>query len=215
MKRPLLVSDCDEVLLHMIVPFRDWLDEAHHIHFDMVHGDWGEALRHKYDGTQVATGRVWELLNAFFETEMHRQPPITGSVDAIAELSQIADIAILTNLLDHHQVARGNQLRAIGIDAPVYCNQGGKGRALAKIIAEHDPSVVVFVDDLSHQHQSVAKHLPEVWRLQMVGEPLLAGRVAPEPMAHQRIDDWDEAKVWIRDKLRAASPAPMLEEIST
>jgi hypothetical protein len=46
MSRPLLISDCDEVLLHMIVPFRDWLDEAHHIHFDLVHGDWGEALRH-------------------------------------------------------------------------------------------------------------------------------------------------------------------------
>ncbi|MFM2410423.1 MAG: hypothetical protein RL481_1251, partial [Pseudomonadota bacterium] len=35
MNRPLLVSDCDEVLLHMVVPFRDWLDEVHHIHFDL------------------------------------------------------------------------------------------------------------------------------------------------------------------------------------
>ena len=71
--RPLLISDCDEVLLHMIVPFRDWLDEAHHIHFDLVHGDWGEALRHKHDGTIVERGQVWELLNGFFDTEMHRQ----------------------------------------------------------------------------------------------------------------------------------------------
>ena len=57
MSRPLLISDCDEVLLHMVVPFRDWLDEAHHIHFDLVHGDWGEALRHKHDGTQVERAR--------------------------------------------------------------------------------------------------------------------------------------------------------------
>ncbi|MES2782633.1 MAG: HAD family hydrolase, partial [Pseudomonadota bacterium] len=71
--RPLLISDCDEVLLHMIVPFRDWLDEAHHIHFDLVHGDWGEALRHKHDGTVVERGQVWDLLNGFFDTEMHRQ----------------------------------------------------------------------------------------------------------------------------------------------
>ena len=41
MNRPLLISDCDEVLLHMVVPFRDWLDEVHNIHFELTHGDWG------------------------------------------------------------------------------------------------------------------------------------------------------------------------------
>jgi hypothetical protein len=71
MRRPLLISDCDEVLLHMVVPFRDWLDEAHGIHFELTHGDWGEALRHKQDGTLVERGIVWTLLNGFFETEMH------------------------------------------------------------------------------------------------------------------------------------------------
>ena len=29
MSRPLLISDCDEVLLHMVAHFADWLDEAH------------------------------------------------------------------------------------------------------------------------------------------------------------------------------------------
>ena len=63
---PLLISDCDEVLLHMVVPFRDWLDEAHHIHFDLVHGDWGEALRHKHDGTQVERGTCLEPAERLF-----------------------------------------------------------------------------------------------------------------------------------------------------
>ena len=101
MSRPLLISDCDEVLLHMIVPFRDWLDEAHHIHFDLVHGDWGEALRHKHDGTVVERGIVWELLNGFFDTEMHRQQAIDGAVESINALREVADVVILTNLLDH------------------------------------------------------------------------------------------------------------------
>ena len=34
MTRPLIITDCDEVLLHMVVPFRQWLDEAHDVHFD-------------------------------------------------------------------------------------------------------------------------------------------------------------------------------------
>ena len=29
MSRPLVVTDCDEVLLHMVRHFRDWLDDDH------------------------------------------------------------------------------------------------------------------------------------------------------------------------------------------
>jgi hypothetical protein len=212
MNRPLLISDCDEVLLHMIVPFRDWLDEVHAIHFDFVHGDWGEALRHKHDGTQIERGRVWELLNGFFDTEMPRQQPITGAVAAINRMAAFADVVILTNLMDDRAVPRAAQLRAVGIDFPVYCNQGGKGTKLAKIIADYNPSVVVFVDDLGHQHDSVAKHVPWVWRLQLVGEPLLSPRVEKDPMAHHRIDNWLEAEPWITAKLLGAEHAPVLEK---
>jgi hypothetical protein len=211
--RPLLISDCDEVLLHMVVPFRDWLDEAHHIHFDLVHGDWGEALRHKHDGTQVERGTVWTLLNGFFTTEMHRQKAIDGAVAAINRLSKIADVVILTNLMDHHNENRGAQLRAVGIDAPVYTNQGGKGDALARIVAEYNPSVSLFVDDLDHQHESVAGELPHVWRLQFVGEPVLWPRVKASPSAHARIDRWAEAEAWIADKLLSGNPAPMIEKV--
>ena len=33
MGRPLLITDCDEVLLHMIGHVADWLDEAHGMSF--------------------------------------------------------------------------------------------------------------------------------------------------------------------------------------
>ena len=36
MKRPLLITDCDEVLLHMVAPFGQWLDEAHDIDLVLV-----------------------------------------------------------------------------------------------------------------------------------------------------------------------------------
>ncbi len=212
MSRPLLVSDCDEVLLHMVVPFREWLDEVHHIHFDLIHGDWGEALRHKHDGTQVERGTVWNLLNGFFETEMHRQQPIDGALQAIARISEVADVAILTNLMDHHNERRGAQLRAVGIDAPVHTNQGGKGEALASIIQRYQPSVTVFVDDLGHQHDSVAELLPYVWRLQLVGEPILWDRVEPSRAAHARIDIWADAETWITEKLLSGKSAPMIEK---
>ena len=86
--------------------------------------------------------------------------------------------------------------------------QGGKGELLNSILAEFDPSVTVFVDDLGHQHGSVAKHAPDVWRLQMVGEPIMAKHIKTNPAAHARIDSWSEAVAWISDKFEQARPAP-------
>lgn len=207
-QKPLLISDCDEVLLHMVVPFQEWLDSDKHIHFDLESGDFVDALRHKHDGTLVAREAVWPMLKEFFDGEMARQGAIDGAVEAINQLAKQADVVILTNLLDDRRDARAAQLRAVGIDFPVYCNQGGKGEALERILTEYDPEVTVFVDDLGHQHSSVAEHAPDVWRLQMVGEPILAKHIKTNPAAHARIDLWADALPWILAKFAAGQAAP-------
>jgi FMN phosphatase YigB (HAD superfamily) len=200
MSRPLLISDCDEVLLHMVMPFGEWLDEAHDIIFDFETGDFVDALKHKASGVSVDQAKIWPLLKGFFETEMHRQKPIIGAVETINALSAHADVVILTNLTDDVRDARAAQLRAVGIDFPVFTNQGGKGELLAKIIDDYRPSQTVFVDDLPHQHSSVEEVVPHVWRLHMVGEPRLAPHVKPSRAAHARIDDWASARPWIMDR---------------
>ena len=212
MARPLLISDCDEVLMHMVVPFQQWLDEDHGIHFDLDSGTFVDALRHKHDGTVVEQGQVWELLNGFFDTEMHRQRAIAGAVDSINRIAEFADVAILTNLMDHRNARRTQQLREIGIDFPVYTNQGGKGEAMLKILAEYQPSAAVFVDDLEHQHDSVGEHAPHVWRLHFVGEPLLWKHIKPARSAHARLDEWAAAESWVKEKLLSGEAAPVLEE---
>ena len=58
----------------------------------------------------------------------------------------------------------------------------------------------MFVDDLVHQHESVAKHAPDVFRLHMIGEPRVARSVAAAPDAHARIDDWPGATRWIMER---------------
>ena len=211
MTRPLIISDCDEVLLHMVAPFRDWLDSDRDIHFDFSTGDFAESLRHKHDGTTVMQPMVWELLNDFFDAEMHRQTPIAGAVEAMTELAKVADIAILTNLLDHRAEPRAEQLRAVGIDAPVFTNQGGKGRKIAEVIARYTPSMVVFIDDLATHHESAAKHNDGIWRLHFIGEPMLSQKLHPAPFAHARFDVWGDALPWILDRLDAGEPAPALD----
>jgi hypothetical protein len=198
--RPLLITDCDEVLLHMVVPFAQWVDEAHHIHFDLESGDFVNALRHKATGIALGHEEIWPLLRGFFATEMHRQYPIDGALEALHDIAQMADIVVLTNLSDEEREGRIHQLRAVGVEFPVFTNQGGKGPLLRRIVDDYRPSATVFVDDLGHNHASVAEHAPDVWRLHMVGEPRLAPRIQPHPKAHARIDDWTQARQWIVDR---------------
>jgi len=208
MSRPLIVSDCDEVLLHMVAPFRDWLDEAHGVDFSMQGNDFAQALRYQASGELVEGPEIWRLLNLFFDTEMHRQNPIAGAVEGVARLAEHADVVILTNLNDHRQGTRTQQLRDVGIEARVFTNQGPKGPALQAILDEYRPAHAVFIDDLPQHHGSVAELLPDVTRLHLCGEPLLAPHIAcahKAGHAHARIDDWESALPWLLERLEGVN----------
>lgn len=208
MSRPLLISDCDEVLLHMLRHFADWLDEAHDCHFALDAPGFREAVRDKATGRPLDEARIWPLIDGFFDSEMHRQNIVPGAAAALAKIGEVADIVILTNLGDEYHASRVEQLRAFDINHRVRCNRGGKGAPVAELVAEFQPSVAVFVDDLAVHHQSVAKHAPDVWRLHMIAEPLAAAHMAPALQAHVRIDEWDPALGWILDRF-AEGPAPI------
>lgn len=202
--KPLLITDCDEVLLHMVRHFAPWLDEAHDIHFDPAGGDFARSMRRKADQAPVPVEQMWALIDGFFPAEMARQTLVPHARDVLARLAEIADIVVLTNLQDHCRPHRIAQLATHGIAHRVECNQGGKGGPVARLVAEFGAPVTVFVDDLPTHHESVAKHAPDVFRLHMVAEPSVAAHVPPAPHAHARIDDWREAEGWILDKFARA-----------
>ena len=200
MKRPLLISDCDEVLLHMVSHFDAWLGEAHGIKFAFESGNFGEAMTELQSGAQVERERVWPLLDQFFRGEMHRQTIVPGAIEALGRVGEVADIVILTNLGDEAHPWRVEQLAKHGISHEVVCNQGGKGVPVRALIERYRAGTTVFVDDLPIHHASVAKHAPEVHRLHMVAEPRLAPAVLPAEHAHARIDDWPTATGWILER---------------
>jgi hypothetical protein len=201
--KPLLITDCDEVLLHMVRHFGLWLDEAHDIDFSPKGGDFTDAMKRRSDGSLVEREAMWEYLGGFFPAEMARQTLVPHAREALAALSTHADIIVLTNLLDECRDARIEQLASHGIVHRVECNQGGKGTPVARLVAEHGNPVTVFIDDLPVHHESVAKHAPQVHRLHMVSEPDIAAGIPPAPFAHARIDDWREAQAWIESRFAA------------
>lgn len=202
--KPLLITDCDEVLLHMVRHFGEWLGETHDIDFALNGSDFAESMRRRGDGSTLQPQEMWALLDGFFPAEMERQTLVPHAREVLGRIAEVADIVVLTNLQDHCRDHRITQLANHGIVHRVECNQGGKGGPVARLVAEHGAPVAVFVDDLATHHESVAKHAPDVFRLHMVAEPSLAPKVPPAPHAHARIDDWREAEAWILERFAAA-----------
>ena len=77
--RPLVVTDCDEVLLHMVRHFRDWLGEAHGVEFRLEGNPFAQAALRQDTGEPVDEAELWRLLNLFFDEEMARQTQIEGA----------------------------------------------------------------------------------------------------------------------------------------
>lgn len=200
MNRPLVISDCDEVLLHMVLPWSDWLREEHGIEFAFGGGDFTRSMRYLASGSAVAPEDMWRLLDTFFHTEMKRQYPIVGAMGAMAEIARHADVVVLTNLVDRHRDARAVQLAGHGLSAKVYTNQGPKGPALRRIVEEFQPSRVIFIDDIAQHHGSVAQLVPGAYRLHFCGEPRIAPHIRcahASGEAHARIDEWAHALPWL------------------
>jgi len=206
MSRPLVVTDCDEVLLHMLRHFGEWLGETHGIDLALGENPF-QSMRRRSDGQHLPDEEKWRYLNLFFDTEMARQTAIEGSVMAIGELQREADVVVLTNLHDSFGEARARQLREHGIEARIFTNQGPKGPALRRIVQEYAPSRAVFIDDIAQHIASAADLLPEMSRLHFCGEPAVAPHIPcalQAGHAHARLDTWAEALPWLLETLHEA-----------
>ena len=204
MNRPLIISDCDEVLLYMVTPFKEWLAETQGVDFRMDGNDFGQALRWQDSGEVLEQEEIWRKLGQFFDTEMGRQSPIPGAIEGLNSLSEKADVVILTNLVDKRQQMRTEQLVSHGLEAQVFTNQGPKGPALRAILDEYRPSKAIFIDDLAQHHRSARETIPDITTLHLCGEPGLAPHIDcahRSGHANARIDTWDEALPWLEMQL--------------
>ena len=203
-RRPLIISDCDEVLLYMVTPFKEWLAETQGVEFRMTGNDFAQALRWQDSGEVLAPDEIWKMLGLFFDTEMHRQNPIPGAIEGINTLAEEADVVILTNLVDKRQQMRKEQLAGHGLNARVFTNQGPKGPALQNILDEYRPTKAIFIDDLAQHHRSARETIDTITTLHLCGEPMLAPHIDcahTSGHADARIDSWDEALPWLRKQL--------------
>ncbi|WP_310476254.1 HAD family hydrolase [Sandarakinorhabdus sp.] len=187
--RPLIVSDCDGVLLHFIAPFIDYLQTVHGLTLSLVTPMLTGNIK-LADGSTLPAGDFPPLLDGFFADWMHNQHPIVGAADSLGQLAKDCDVVVLTNIADHHATRRTLELARLGMPYRVIGNQGGKGAPMQKLLDEFQPTQAIFIDDLPPNHTSVKAHVPHVHRLHMVAELEVRHLIPQSPDAHARHDEW-------------------------
>ena len=192
MSRPLVICDCDEVLLHFVAPFADYLLAEHGLSLNLDSFALSGNIR-RADGSAIDATGFMPLLNGFFDTHMVTQTPTPGAADALATLAETCNIVILTNVDDRHNGVRTAELARQGMPYPVICNAGPKGDPVRDLMNRYGANTGAFIDDLPPHHGSVRRAAPHVFRLHMVADPRLRDLIPAAPDADARIDDWATA----------------------
>ena len=191
--KPVLILDCDEVILHFVLPFADWLRDRHDIELRFESFSLLDNMRHG-TGEQVTKQQFYALLDRFFVEGPDLQPPVEQALETLERLSATLDLVVLTNIPARFLAIRKARLMALGLCCPVHSNEGPKGRMVRQLAHGR---LAVFVDDLPSHLESAARLAPEVGRLHMVAEPAFRALVPEAPEAHARVGGWAEAGRWI------------------
>lgn len=193
--RPLIICDADEVLLRFLEGLERFL-ARNDFYLDLtsfrIHGN----VRHRTTNETAADDTVTQLVKDFFASDTRHLEPVAGAAAALRELSNHAQIIVLSNLPESSREARIENLTEHGMPYPVIAGKGPKG-AIVKDIVAGFRGRVVFVDDLPPHISSVAAETPHVHRLHFIADTRLAKLLGPAPDAHRRIDDWPTAAEWI------------------
>ena len=197
--RPLVITDADEVLFLFLQGFEAYLeDNGHYLDlssFALV-GNIKNAATEEMAPVEVAK----DLLDGFFRDRTETMTPVPGAAAALAALSTRAQVVVLSNLPESSRTAREKALNRAGMPYPVVANIGLKG-PVVRHMADRVQAPVWFLDDIPHNHTSVAQAAPDVQRVHFVADPRLARLIGPAEHSNHRVDDWDEVRRLIEGEL--------------
>lgn len=197
--KPLVIVDADEVLFYFMRGLERFL-ESRDLYFDWasyaLHGN----IRQRRDDTPVAAEILHPLLQRFFAEATEELEPVDGAAQALAELSRTSQVVVLSNVPMPARNARIRALAHHGMAFPLVANTGPKGPAVVAMLKQTMGSAV-FIDDIPHNHKSVAEMAPAVHRLHYIADTRLAALLGPAPDCHHRADTWPDMLTHIQTLL--------------
>jgi hypothetical protein len=194
--RPLVVCDVDEVVLEFVAPFQRWLGERN-LYLSTESFRLTGNIRDRNSHEPVAQDTIGALIDGYFADQQAFQRAVAGCVDALTRIACVADIVLLTAMPHRHRETRRALLDREGLPFPLITTEAAKGPAVVALRGSNRP--VAFLDDLPHNHLSVAEHVPGALLIHLMAfKPLLA--VMPKlPAGIIAAEDWNAAEVHIHD----------------
>lgn len=200
--RPLIVTDCDEVLMQFLVGLEAYLD-TQGLWLDLKSYALTGNIKHVETNEPLAPADMPALMKGFFAASTGSLLPVPGAADALKALSTRAQIVVLTNVPLADKEARARNLAEQGMAYPVLANKGLKGAAVRRL-ADIVNAPVFFLDDIPHNIVSVAKAHEACHRLHFIADKRLAKLMGPSPDSHFHTSDWSEAHAFIASRLDAS-----------
>ena len=186
--KPLVISDVDEVIVHFIREFEDFIGKSG---LSIKPGNPAEPY-HIFEvktGKAMASAVSFDLVNEFFIQHTRGMKAIKGAVEGLSALSNHATVVMLTNLPHFAGDDRRANLSMLGLDFPVITNSGPKGPALREI-ASRTKAPVVFIDDSQHFIQSAFDHAPNVHLIHFLHDERFSKFVPELDFVSLRSDNW-------------------------
>ncbi len=190
--KPLVISDVDEVIVHFIREFEEFIDKSG---LGIKPGNPAEPY-HVFEiktGKVITNDKTFDLVNEFFIQHTRGMKAIDGAVESLNALSKHATVVMLTNLPHFAGDDRRANLAMLGLDFPVITNSGPKGPALREI-ASRTSAPVVFIDDSQHFIQSAFDHAPNVHLIHFLHDERFSKFVPDLDFVSLRSDNWSGLK---------------------
>lgn len=199
--RPLLICDVDDVVVHFLKGFEDyigglglWLDAASFA----LHGN----VRWHDGGHAAEDQHVSALIDSFFRERTRTMEPIAGAIESLLDIAEAAQVVMLTNLPHESGDSRRANLQDHGLAFPVVTNAGPKGPAI-RWLAERAGRPVIFIDDSPAFIASAHRDAPAVHLVHFLHDARLSRHVQPVDYVSLRSDHWDEVRSHVLGLLKA------------
>lgn len=201
--RPLLVCDIDEVVLEFLTPFDQYLRSIGHTLLPRsfrLHGN----IVAVQTGEEASNDAVSAFEHDFYAEQDNWQFPARGAVETLHELSHHADVVFLTAMPPRFHSARRNLLDRMNLSFPMVATEEPKGKVLQRLHGKREVPVV-FIDDISHNLESVHTHVPNCHLLHLMANVEFR-KLAPQTSDYVfQADDWTHAKQLILSHFGAST----------
>ncbi|MFD1743866.1 hypothetical protein ACFSE1_00155 [Rhizobium helianthi] len=191
-QRPLLVCDVDDVVLEFLLPFEGYLTSLGHRLVQRSYRLHGNILS-TLDDRPLADDVVSQLILDFFAAQETWQTPFGDAVHTLKRLGEQADIVFLTAMPPRFTEIRRRLLDSLDLTFPLLATERPKGPVIRSMHGDRQLPVA-FIDDMVHNHHSVAEHVPECLLVHLMPQTEMH-KHAPKPGPNVlQASDWRDVE---------------------